>query len=81
MQKIKAYFRAWSLMRGIRAGLGLLVIAQGLGTGDTLSLVLGSVFAGMAFLNIGCNGSCAVNTNNNSKPDAEPEFEEVVVRK
>ncbi len=69
-------------MRFFRVSLGMIILIQGLAAGETLSIVLGGVFAAMALFNIGCNGACAINTiGTNNKQQNEPEFEEVVVKK
>jgi len=63
-------------MRFIRLALGIAILAQGIIARDTVTILLGLAFTGMAFANIGCCGSngCAVNTrpiNKNTLPNEE----------
>lgn len=52
----------WTLFRVIRTALGVFIVIQGIINRDTFSILLGSVFSGMALFNVGCcaDGNCAV---------------------
>ena len=79
-EKLIRYAQSWSFMRFVRLALGVIIMVQGIFAGETLSMLLGGAFAGMALANVGCNGACAINTIGTNKKD-EGDFEEVVVKK
>lgn len=61
-------------MRILRAALGIAIIVQGIVAKETLTVLLGILLGGMAFLNLGYCGSngCTVNSRP-SKKSQEPE--------
>jgi len=75
----------WNLFRVIRVAIGVFIIAQGVYAYDTFSIVLGSVFGGMALFNVGCCGAngCATDIHQTSKSviSQEISYEEVVDKK
>ena len=81
---MKMIFPAWNFMRMLRLLLGTAVMVQGILARDTIAIILGVAFAGMAAANIGCCGarSCAAKTDStthNKKEDIH--YEEVVSNK
>ena len=67
---MKSYLKNWDLMRILRLGLGILIIAQGVQANDWLIAGLGALFSLMPLLNKGCcsSSSCPVpvrKTNDN----------------
>lgn len=55
--------RNWNFMRMLRLILGILVLIQGISSGDWLFITMGGLFALMPLLNAGCcGGSCQVNS-------------------
>jgi hypothetical protein len=73
---MKTILQQWNLMRILRLGLGIAIIVQGIAARETVAVVLGVIFGGMAFANIGCCGTngCAINsrsTDKNKKIDYE----------
>lgn len=76
------YLKDWSLMRIARLVLGVIILVQGWMAAESISMLFGAIFAGMALANIGCNGACAVNSTVPGKENAEiVEYEEVVIKK
>lgn len=75
----------WNFFRILRAALGVFVLAQGVVTRDTFSIIIGSVFAGLAVFNIGCCGAGGCNTMPNKKSNKNSieniDYEEVVDKK
>lgn len=82
---MKTIFLGWNFMRMLRLILGTAVMVQGILARDTIAIILGVAFAGMAVANIGCCGArgCVVNTdsNTNNKKKEEIHYEEVVSNK
>ena len=81
---MKAITQGWNFMRILRLILGIAILVQGIVAKDTMAMVLGVVFGGMAVANIGCCGAggCAVknrSTSNNKTGDIH--YEEVVSNK
>jgi hypothetical protein len=66
---MKALLQRWSIMRILRLVLGIAILVQGIITGDSLSVILGVIFSGTAFANIGCcaTGSCAVDPGSSDR--------------
>ena len=69
---MKAILQRWNFMRILRLGLGIAILVQGIVAKETMTMVLGVIFGGMALANIGCCGTngCAINnrpTNNTQK--------------
>ena len=58
----------WNFFRILRAALGVFILVQGVVTRDTFSIIIGSVFAGLAVFNIGCCGAKGCDTAPNKKP-------------
>lgn len=75
----------WNLFRVIRVAIGVFILTQGVFAHDTFSIVLGSVFGGMALFNVGCCGAngCATDFNQVSKSSdtQEVSYEEVLDKK
>lgn len=65
-------------MRILRLGLGIAILVQGIVEKDTMIIVLGVIFGGMALANIGCCGasSCAINNRISNKTQSIP-YEEL----
>ncbi len=61
---MKAIMQRWNFMRLLRLVLGVAILVQGIVSKDTMTIILGTAFGGMALANIGCCGSngCAINT-------------------
>ena len=81
---MKTILQGWNFMRILRLILGTAIMVQGIVARDTVTIILGVAFAGMAVANIGCCGAggCAVNTRtstNNKTKDIH--YEEVVSNK
>ena len=81
---MKTILQSWNFMRILRLRLGTTIMVQGIVARDTVTIILGVAFAGMAVANIGCCGAggCAVNTRtitNNKTKDIH--YEEVVSNK
>ena len=57
----------WNFFRILRVALGVFILVQGVVTRDLLSIIIGSVFAGLAIFNIGCCGAGGCNTTPNKK--------------
>ena len=75
----------WNFFRILRATLGVFILTQGVVAGDTFSIIIGSVFSGLAVFNIGFCGAGGYNTTTNKKPTKSSfeniEYEEVVDEK
>lgn len=59
---MKTILQGWNLMRAIRLIAGIAVLVQGIITKDAMTIILGTVFGGMAVANAGCCGAagCAI---------------------
>ena len=70
-------------MRILRLVIGIGILVQGIAALDTLTIILGAAFAGMAVANIGCCGAagCAVNPRSTNKKTENIDYEEVVSNK
>lgn len=66
---MKTILQCWNFMRSLRLVLGIIILIQGISVGDTLTIILGLLFAGMAIANIGCCGAagCAINYGDSTK--------------
>ena len=75
---MKAILQEWNFMRILRLGLGIAIIIQGIVAKETMTIVLGAIFGGMALANIGCCGTngCAVNSRPSNKTQ-RIEYEEM----
>jgi len=82
---MQAILSNWNLFRILRVALGIFILVQGLVGKDTFSIVMGSVFAGMALFNVGCCGAggCATDNRmtNNKTNTEEVTYEEVLDKK
>lgn len=60
---MKTILQGWNFMRILRLVLGIIIAVQGIVAGETLTVILGLLFAIMSVANIGCCGKngCAVN--------------------
>lgn len=71
----------WNFFRGLRLALGVFIIIQGIVSRDSFSVLIGTLFGGMALFNVGCCGTagCASNIDQNVKPNTTEEikYEEV----
>jgi len=67
----------------LRLVLGTAILVQGIVAKDTITIILGVTFAGMAVANIGCcgGGGCAVNTRSTNNKTEDIHYEEVVSNK
>ena len=66
---MKTILQGWNVMRMLRLTLALVILVQGIVTGEAIAIILGVVFGGMALANIGCCGAggCSVNPRTNKK--------------
>lgn len=73
----------WNFFRIIRFILGLIILIQGIVVLDTISILLGLVFTGLALFSAGCaGGACYTPTVRSNKQTVENiEYEEVVNQK
>ena len=80
---MKRILQGWHFMRILRLVLALIIVAQGIAARDTVMIVLGVLFGGMAIANIGCCGvgGCAVNQRSTNNKTEDIEYEEVVSNK
>lgn len=80
---MKTILQGWNFMRILRLVLALIIMAQGIVARDTVTVILGVIFGGMAIANIGCCGAggCAVNQRPTKKKTEDIEYEEVVSNK
>lgn len=82
---MNALLQNWGLFKIIRVALGIIILIQGILTGEIPSILIGLAFSALALMNVGCCGSngCSTNANSNSKQHAreEVEYEEVVEKK
>lgn len=82
---MQTLLKDWSLFRALRVALGVFILIQGIVIKDGFSMLMGTVFAGMALFNIGCCGSggCGIPINQKAKQNTieEIEYEEVVDKK
>ncbi len=60
---MKQYLRNWNVMRLLRLAMGILIIVQGLQSGQWLLAALGGLFSLTAVLNAGCGSSTGCNTS------------------
>ena len=76
---MKEILQRWNFMRLLRLGLGIAILVQGIVAKETITIVLGAIFGGMALANIGCCGTsaCAVNSSssNNKQKDNYEELD------
>ena len=81
---MKAITQGWNFMRILRLILSIAILVQGIVAKDTMTIVLGVVFGGMAVANIGCCGAggCAVkNRTSTNNKTGDIHYEEVVSNK
>lgn len=66
-------------MRALRLVIGVLVLAQGLSTGEWIFAILGALFALMPLFNIGCGttSQCASPSRNVGRQTNDTNFEEI----
>lgn len=77
---MKTILQGWNFMRVLRLTLGIIIAIQGIFARETMTIILGLLFAGMAVTNIGCCGAngCAVNPGRSIKNKTEEiSYEEV----
>ena len=75
--------QGWHFMRILRLELAIGILAQGIAARDTVTIILGVVFGGMAIANIGCcgTGGCANNHGSTNNKTEDIQYEEVVSNK
>jgi hypothetical protein len=80
---MKTILQGWHFMRILRLVLAVGILAQGIIAKDTVTILLGVVFGGMAIANIGCCGpaGCAVNQRSTNSKTEDIQYEEVVSNK
>ena len=69
INRMKAILKGWNVMRILRLVLAVAIVVQGIVAKETMTMLLGAIFGGMALANIGCGGTngCAVNSRPNNK--------------
>ena len=79
---MKAIIQGWNFLRILRLGLGIAILVQGIVAKETMTMVLGVIFGGMALANIGCCGTngCAVNSRSTNKTQ-KIDYEELDIKK
>ena len=79
---MKAILQGWNFMRILRLGLGIAILVQGIVAKETMTMVLGVIFGGMALANIGCCGTsgCAINNRSTNKTQTI-DYEELDIKK
>lgn len=79
---MKAILQGWNFMRILRLGLGIAILVQGIIAKETMTVVLGVIFGGMAVANIGCCGTngCAINSRSTNKTQ-KVDYEELDIKK
>lgn len=77
---MKTILQGWNFMRIIRLVLGLAILVQGIVENNTIIIILGAAFAGMAVTNRNCCGAygCAVNYRPDNNKTKDIHYEEVV---
>jgi hypothetical protein len=80
---MKTILQGWNFMRILRLVLALAILTQGIVARDSMAIILGLVFGGMAVANIGCCGAggCAVNQSSIIEKTEDIQYEEVVSNK
>lgn len=80
---MKTILQGWNFMRILRLVLAIGILAQGITAIDTVTIILGVVFGGMAVANIGCCGTgFGVNPRSTlNKKTEDIHYEEVVSNK
>lgn len=75
----------WGLFKIIRVALGIIILIQGILTGEIPSILIGLAFSVLALMNVGCCGpsgcSTGANTGSKQQTQGEVEYEEVVEKK
>ena len=66
---MKTIVQGWNFMRILRLVLGIILTIQGIVVAETITIILGVLFAGMAVANIGCCGTngCSINPSHSIK--------------
>ncbi len=79
---MKTILQGWNFMRILRLGLGIAILVQGIVAKETMTMVLGAIFGGMALANIGCCGTngCAINSRSTNKAQ-NIDYEELDIKK
>lgn len=79
---MKSVWQQWSFMRLLRMVLAIAILVQGIYAKETIAIVLGVAFGGMALANVGCCGAsgCTINTRP-SNAKAKVEYEELDIKK
>ena len=79
---MKTILHGWNFRRVLRLGLGIAILIQGILAGETMTILLGAIFGGMALANIGCCGTngCAINNRSTNKTQTI-DYEELDIKK
>ena len=79
---MKVILQGWNFMRILRLGLGIAILVQGIVAKETMTMVLGVIFGGMALANIGCcsTNGCAINSRSTNKAQ-KINYEELDIKK
>jgi len=80
---MKTILQGWHFMRTLKLIIAIAIVVQGISSRDTVMIVLGVLFGGMAVANIGCCGvgGCAVDKGSTNNKAEDVEYEEVVSNK
>ena len=80
---MKTILQGWHFMRTLKLIIAIAIVVQGISSRDTVTIVLGVLFGGMAVANIGCCGvgGCAVDQGSTNNKAEDVEYEEVVSNK
>lgn len=82
---MKGILQNWDTIRVIRVIIGVSMIGQGVASSQSALWLMGTLFTGMALLNVGCFGSanCSVPQKSNTTQITDAQdvtFEEVTVK-
>ncbi len=80
---MKTILYGWNVMRVVRIVVGCIIILQGVFAKDSVLIILGIVFSGIALANVSCCGvgGCAVKTNAEINKNEDISYEEVGPKK
>ncbi len=80
---MKTILYGWNVMRVVRLVVGCIIILQGVFAKDSVLIILGIMFGGMALANLSCCGvgGCVVNTKAEINKNENVIYEEVGPKK
>ncbi len=80
---MKTILYGWNVMRVVRLVVGCIIVLQGIFAKDSVLIILGIVFGGMALANFSCCGvgGCTVNVNKTINKNEDINYEEVGPKK